>query len=193
MKNKKKILHANNLDIEKNKSTLNSALLDRLILDNKRIEGICKGLVDISKLDDPIGKILSEWKRPNGLKIQRVSVPLGVIGVIYESRPNVAADAAALCLKSGNTLILRGGSESFNSSSVIINLIRESLQKFNIDLGALQNVPTTDRDAVGYLLKMDQFVDVIIPRGGKSLIERVSNESRVHVIKHLDGICHTST
>ena len=127
MKNKKKILHANNLDIE-NKSTLNSALLDRLILDNKRIEGICKGLVDISKLDDPIGKILSEWKRPNGLKIQRVSVPLGVIGVIYESRPNVAADAAALCLKSGNTLILRGGSESFNSSSVIINLIRESLQ-----------------------------------------------------------------
>ena len=176
--------------LKKTNQLLTQLLLDRLILDNKRIEGICKGLVDISKLDDPIGKILSEWKRPNGLKIQRVSVPLGVIGVIYESRPNVAADAAALCLKSGNTLILRGGSESFNSSSVIINLIKGVAPKFNIDLGALQNVPTTDRDAVGYLLKMDQFVDVIIPRG-KSLIERVSNESRVHVIKHLDGICHT--
>jgi len=117
MKNKKKILDANSIDIEKNKSKLNTALLDRLLLDEKRIESICKGLIDISELEDPVGNIISEWSRTNGLKIEKVSVPLGVIGVIYESRPNVAADAAALCLKSGNTLILRGGSESFNSST----------------------------------------------------------------------------
>ena len=191
MKNKKKILDANSIDIEKNKSKLNTALLDRLLLDENRIESICKGLIDISKLEDPVGKIISEWSRPNGLKIEKVSVPLGVIGVIYESRPNVAADAAALCLKSGNTLILRGGSESFHSSSTIVNIIKESYKKFGLPIGALQNIPTIDREAVGYLLKMDQYLDVIIPRGGKSLIERVSKESRVHVIKHLDGICHT--
>ena len=114
LKNRKKILDANSIDIEKNKTNLNSALLDRLLLDENRIESICKGLVDISKLEDPVGKVLSEWRRPNGLRIERVSVPLGVIGVIYESRPNVAADAAALCFMSGNTLIIRGGSESFN-------------------------------------------------------------------------------
>ena len=191
MKNKKKILDANSIDIEKNKSKLNAALLDRLLLDENRIESICKGLIDISKLQDPVGKILSEWIQPNGLRIERVSVPLGVIGVIYESRPNVAADAAALCLKSGNTLILRGGSESFHSSSTIVNIIKESYKKFGLPIGTLQNIPTIDREAVGYLLKMDQYLDVIIPRGGKSLIERVSKESRVHVIKHLDGICHT--
>jgi len=167
------------------------ALLDRLLLDEDRIKSICKGLIDISKLEDPVGKILSKWSRPNGLNIEKVSVPLGVIGVIYESRPNVAADAAALCLKSGNTLILRGGSESFHSSSTIVNIINESYKKFDLPIGVLQNIPTIDRDAVGYLLKMDKYLDVIIPRGGKSLIERVSKESRVHVIKHLDGICHT--
>ena len=134
MNNRKKILDANSIDIDKNKPKLNSALLDRLLLDEDRIESICKGLIDISKLEDPIGKIISKWSRPNGLKIEKVSVPLGVIGVIYESRPNVAADAAALCLKSGNTLILRGGSESFHSSSTIVDIIKESYKKFGLPI-----------------------------------------------------------
>ena len=190
-KNKESIIQANIKDINEHKNKLSPALLDRLMLDSNRIDNICSGLIDISKLEDPIGKILDDWSRPNGLKIQKVSIPLGVIGVIYESRPNVAADAAALCLKSGNTLILRGGKESYNSSAKIITLIKESMTKFGIPDGALQNIPTVDRSAVGALLKMDKFVDVIIPRGGRSLIERVSAESRVHVIKHLDGICHT--
>ncbi len=190
-KNKDIIIQKNSLDIKKNEKKLNSALLDRLMLDSNRIDSICDGLIEIAKLDDPVGKSLGEWERPNGLKIQKVSIPLGVIGVIYESRPNVAADAAGLCLKSGNTLILRGGSESFNSSSKIVEIINQSIKKFGLPEGTLQNIPTTDRTAVGALLRMDNYVDVIIPRGGKSLIERVSAESRVHVIKHLDGICHT--
>ena len=190
-KNKKLIIEHNSIDIEENKKKLNSSLLDRLMLDSNRIDSICKGLVEISELDDPIGKILGEWKRPNGLKIQKVSIPLGVIGVIYESRPNVAADAAGLCLKSGNPLILRGGSESYHSSSKIVEIINQSLRKFQLPEGTLQNIPTKDRLAVGALIKMDKYVDVIIPRGGRSLIERVSDESRVHVFKHLDGICHT--
>ena len=190
-KNKESIIQANIKDINEHKNKLSPALLDRLMLDSNRIDSICSGLIDISKLEDPVGKILDDWSRPNGLKIQKVSIPLGVIGVIYESRPNVAADAAALCLKSGNTLILRGGKESYNSSAKIITLIKESMTKFGIPDGALQNIPTIDRAAVGVLLKMDKYVDVIIPRGGRSLIERVSADSRVHVIKHLDGICHT--
>ena len=190
-KNKESIIQANIKDINEHKNKLSPALLDRLMLDSNRIDSICSGLIDISKLEDPVGKILDDWSRPNGLKIQKVSIPLGVIGVIYESRPNVAADAAALCLKSGNTLILRGGKESYNSSNKIITLIKESMTKFGIPDGALQNIPTVDRAAVGVLLKMDKYVDVIIPRGGRSLIERVSADSRVHVIKHLDGICHT--
>ena len=152
---------------------------------------MCEGLEDISRLDDPIGKILDKWDRPNGLKIEKVSIPLGVIGVIYESRPNVSADAAGLTLKSGNTLILRGGSESFNSSSKIVSLINQTYRDFNLPIGTLQYIPTTDRSAVGYMLNMDDFIDVIIPRGGKSLIERVLTDSKVHVIRHLDGICHT--
>ena len=147
--------------------------------------------MEIIKLDDPVKKILSEWKRPNGLIIQKVSVPLGVIGVIYESRPNVAADAAALCLKSSNATILRGGSESFNSSTKIIEIINESYKECKLPLGTLQTIPTIDRDAVGILLGMDKYVDVFVPRGGRSLIERVINESRVPVFRHLDGICHT--
>jgi len=190
-KNKDLIIKKNSLDIKEHKNKLSPALLDRLMLNSDRIDGICNGLKEIAKLDDPIGKDLGKWKRPNGLEIQKVSIPLGVIGVIYESRPNVAADAAGLCLKSGNTLILRGGSESYHSSSKIVEIINMSIKKFGLPEGTLQNIPTTDRAAVGALLKMDKYVDVIIPRGGKSLIERVSEESRVHVIKHLDGICHT--
>ena len=161
------------------------------MLDSDRIDSICKGMEDIAKLNNPVGKKISSWRRPNGLQIEKVSVPLGVIGVIYESRPNVSADAAALCLKSSNATILRGGSESFYSSSIIINLINKSFRKSGLPIGTLQNIPTTEREAVGYLLKLDNYVDVIVPRGGKSLIERVSKESRIHVIKHLDGICHT--
>ena len=192
MRNKKNILSENKKDVSKAlKKKLSKALIDRLLLDSDRIDSICKGMEDISKLNNPVGKKLSSWKRPNGLKIEKVSVPLGVIGVIYESRPNVSADAAALCLKSSNATILRGGSESFFSSSIIINLINKSFRKSGLPSGTLQNIPTTEREAVGYLLKLDKYVDVIVPRGGKSLIERVSKESRIHVIKHLDGICHT--
>ena len=191
LKNKNSILIENEKDVEENKDKLNNSTLDRLILDEKRIYSFSNGLIEISKLEDPVGKTLGEWSRPNGLHIEKVSIPLGVIGVIYESRPNVAADAAGLCLMSGNSLILRGGSESFHSSSKIIEIIKKSYDKFKLPYGTLQYIPTKDRSAVGYLLKMDKFVDVIIPRGGKSLIERVSNESKVHVIKHLDGICHT--
>ena len=185
------IIDENRKDIEENKDKLTSATLDRLVLDEKRIKSMCEGLEDISRLDDPIGKILDKWDRPNGLKIEKVSIPLGVIGVIYESRPNVSADAAGLTLKSGNTLILRGGSESFNSSSKIVSLINQTYRDFNLPIGTLQYIPTTDRSAVGYMLNMDDFIDVIIPRGGKSLIERVLTDSKVHVIRHLDGICHT--
>ena len=191
LKNKDSILKANELDIKENKNKLNPATLDRLILDEKRIESISNGLVEISNLDDPVGKIIEKWSRPNGLEIEKISIPLGVIGVIYESRPNVSADAAGLCLKSGNGLILRGGSESFNSSSKIVEIINHSYEKFKLPVGVLQYIPTKDRNAVGHLLRMDNFVDVIIPRGGRSLIERVINESKVHVIRHLDGICHT--
>ncbi len=190
-KNKNLIIEENEKDVDENKKKLTPSTLDRLILDEKRIESMSTGLVEISKLDDPVGKVLDSWSRPNGLKIQKVSIPLGVLAVIYESRPNVAADAAGLSLKSGNALILRGGSESFNSSSTIVNLINQSYRKFKIPEGALQSIPTIDRSAVGYLLKMSDYVDVIIPRGGRSLIERVINESKIHVIKHLDGICHT--
>ena len=192
MRNKKNILSENKKDVSRAlKKKLSKALIDRLLLDSERIDSICKGMEDISKLTNPVGKKLSSWSRPNGLKIEKVSVPLGVIGVIYESRPNVSADAAALCLKSSNATILRGGSESFYSSSIIINLINESFRKSGLPSGTLQNIPTTEREAVGHLLKLDKYVDVIVPRGGKSLIERVSRESRIHVIKHLDGICHT--
>ena len=191
LKNKDSILKANELDIKVNKDKLNAATLDRLVLDEKRIESISNGLVEISMLEDPVGKIIEKRSRPNGLEIEKISIPLGVIGVIYESRPNVSADAAGLCLKSGNALILRGGSESFNSSSKIVEIINCSYEKFKLPKGVLQYIPTKDRNAVGHLLRMDDFVDVIIPRGGRSLIERVINESKVHVIRHLDGICHT--
>ena len=185
------IIEENKKDVQSNKSKLTPSTLDRLILDEKRIISMCEGLVEISKLSDPVGTIIKKWNRPNGLKIQKVTIPLGVLGVIYESRPNVSADAAALSLKSGNTLILRGGSESFNSSSKITELINKTYKKFDLPEGALQYIPTKDRSAVGHLLEMDDYVDVLIPRGGRSLIERVLKDSKIHVIRHLDGICHT--
>ena len=191
LKNMDVIIEENKKDVQSNKSKLTPSTLDRLILDKKRIKSMCEGLVEISKLSDPVGIIMKKWSRPNGLKIQKVTIPLGVLGVIYESRPNVSADAAALSLKSGNTLILRGGSESFNSSLKITELINQTYKRFNLPEGALQYIPTKDRSAVGHLLKMDDYVDVLIPRGGRSLIERVLKDSKIHVIRHLDGICHT--
>ena len=170
---------------------LSGAMLDRLSLDQERVESMACGLETVAELPDPVGQVLAEWKRPNGLTIQRVSVPLGVIGIIYESRPNVTADAAGLCLKSGNAVILRGGSESFHSSQAIHQCLIAGLSAAGVDPAAVQMVPTTDREAVGYLLSsMAEYLDVLIPRGGKSLIKRVQDEARVPVIGHLEGICH---
>ena len=166
------------------------ALLDRLMLDDARIEAMAKGLEDIAALDDPVGAVMAEWDRPNGLHIQRVRVPLGVIGIIYESRPNVTADAGGLCLKSGNAAILRGGSDSFHSSRAILDCLQQGLRMANLPIGAIQLVPTTDRAAVGEMLTMADYIDIIVPRGGKGLIERVQKESRIPVIAHLDGNCH---
>jgi len=186
------ILAANASDMEAGKARgLSGAMLDRLMLDRGRIEAMATGLETVAALPDPLGRVLAEWERPNGLRIQRVSVPLGVIGIIYESRPNVTADAAALCIKSGNASILRGGSESFHSSRAIYQCLRTGLEAAGIDVDAVQMVPTTERAAVGYLLSsMGRWVDVVVPRGGKSLIKRVQDEARVPVIGHLEGICH---
>ncbi|WP_299393559.1 glutamate-5-semialdehyde dehydrogenase [Pelagibius sp.] len=170
---------------------LTAALLDRLELTPPRIEAMAKGLEDIAELPDPVGRVLAEWERPNGLKIARVSVPLGVIGIIYESRPNVTADAGALCLKSGNAAILRGGSESFRSAGAILAALQQGLEEAGLPATAIQRLPTTDRAAVGMLLTMSDTVDVIVPRGGRGLIERVQRESRVPVFSHLDGMVHT--
>ncbi len=170
---------------------LKGALIDRLKLDPSRIEAMARGLEDIARLEDPIGSVISEWTRPNGLRIQRVRVPLGVIGIIYESRPNVTADAGALCLKSGNVAILRPGSESVESSAAIHGCLVAGLEAAGLTAGCIQRVPTTDREAVRHLLaEMTDFIDVIVPRGGKGLIERVQREARVPVIGHLDGNCH---
>ncbi|GAB4357329.1 MAG: glutamate-5-semialdehyde dehydrogenase [Kiloniellaceae bacterium] len=170
---------------------LTAALLDRLELTPDRIEAMAKGVEEVADLPDPVGKTLAEWERPNGLKIARVSVPLGVIGIIYESRPNVTADAGALCLKSGNAAILRGGSESFHSSGAILACLQAGLKAAGLPEAAIQRIPTTDRAAVGILLTMTEYVDVIVPRGGRGLIERVQRESRIPVFSHLDGMVHT--
>ncbi len=170
---------------------LTSAMLDRLKLDEDRIEGVAAGLEAIADLADPVGAIESAWDRPNGLQIERVRVPLGVIGVIYESRPNVTADAGGLCLKAGNAAILRGGSESFHSSRAIMSCLSDGLRAANLPEHAIQLVPVTDRAAVGEMLRMTDYIDVIVPRGGKSLIQRVSDESKVPLFKHLEGLCHT--
>ena len=186
------ILKANSQDMASARERdLSSALLDRLQLDAKRVESIARAIEEVATLPDPIGTVASEWDRPNGLRIQRVRVPLGVIGIIYESRPNVTADAGALCLKSGNAVILRGGSESALSSRAIHDCLVAGLRAADLPEAAIQIVPTTDRAAVGYLLSgMTDFIDVIVPRGGKSLIERVKREARVPVIGHLNGNCH---
>jgi glutamate-5-semialdehyde dehydrogenase len=189
---RKKILAANAADMEAARQRdLSPALLDRLKLDDKRVEAMARGLEEISELPDPVGRELAAWDRPNGLKIARISVPLGVIGIIYESRPNVTADAGGLCLKSGNAAILRGGSESARSSAAILACLQAGLREAGLPEAAIQCLPTTDRAAVGIMLTMTEEIDLIIPRGGRGLIERVAAESRIPVLKHLDGNCHT--
>jgi glutamate-5-semialdehyde dehydrogenase len=170
---------------------LTKAMLDRLMLNEARVDGIAKGLEDVASLPDPVGKILTQWTRPNGLSFQRVSVPLGVIGVIYESRPNVTADAAAIALMAGNAVILRGGSESVHSSKALYKCLQSGLDHAGLHAGAIQLVEMTDRAAVGAMLTAHGLIDVIVPRGGKSLVARVQDEAKVPVFAHLDGLCHT--
>ena len=185
------IIAANVMDMEYGREKgLSPAMLDRLMLDEDRIQGIVDGLRAVAAQDDPIGAVLADWDRPTGLNIQRVRTPLGVIGVIYESRPNVTADAGALCLKAGNAVILRGGSESFHSSGAIHKCLVAGLTSVGLSAHAVQLVPTRDRAAVGEMLTMTNYIDVIVPRGGKGLVGRVQADARVPVFAHLEGICH---
>ncbi len=184
------ILDANARDLAE-AGDLAPALRDRLALDPKRLEAVAAGLEEIAALPDPVGRVLDRRIRPNGLEIERVAVPLGVIGIIYESRPNVTADAGGLALKSGNAAILRGGSESFYSSRALVAALVDGLRDAGLPEAAIQLAPTRDREAVGMMLKMTGAIDIIVPRGGASLIERVQRESRIPVIAHLEGLCHT--
>jgi len=187
-KNKKKIIKENLKDI---KTCKRKELIDRLLIDNKKIENIRNSINQIIKFGDPLGKIVQKWKRPNNLTIKKVTVPIGVIGIIYESRPNVTCDVSSLCLKSGNVAILRGGSESFNSNKILANLFRNSLETNGIDKNCIQFIEKKNRKIVDYLLsKMSDYVDVIVPRGGKNLVTKVKKLSNVNVIGHLEGNCH---
>ena len=187
-----KILAANEIDLKNAvEKQLSDSMVDRLRLDDNRMDGIIDGIKLIAGLNDPVGRVLAEWDRPNGLQIQRVSTPLGVIGVIYESRPNVTADAGALCLMSGNAVILRGGSDSFHSSTAIAQAMQTGVASTGLPRTAIQLVPAIDRDAVGMILAgLNGCIDVLVPRGGRSLVQLVQNESRVPVFAHLEGICH---
>jgi glutamate-5-semialdehyde dehydrogenase len=186
-----KLLEINKSDMDAAKeNNLDAALLDRLELTPARVEAMADGLREVVKLTDPIGEVTDITERPSGIKVGHMRVPLGVVGIIYESRPNVTADAAGLCLKSSNATILRGGSEALGSNLAIAECIHAGLEDTGLPIDAVQVIETTDRAAVGELLKMSEYIDVIVPRGGKSLIERVSVEARMPVIKHLDGICH---
>ena len=187
-----KIENANRKDLKIAKSKgLDDAMIDRLLLDKSRINAISKSLNEISKWPDPVGKIINKWKRPNGLEIQKISVPIGVLLVIYESRPNVTTDASALCLKSGNSVILKCGSESLNSSKALLTCIHAGLKKYKLPTSCVELLASSNRNSVSSLLKMDDYIDVVIPRGGKSLIKAISKISKIPVLKHLDGICHT--
>jgi glutamate-5-semialdehyde dehydrogenase len=185
------LIQANKIDMDKGRASgLDAALLDRLELNNARIDGMIEGLAQVVALPDPVGELTDLGKRPSGINLSKMRVPLGVVGIIYESRPNVTIDAASLCLKSGNATILRGGSEAIESNQAIARCISQGLADAGLPESAVQVVATTDRAAVGELITMTEYVDVIVPRGGKSLIERISSDARVPVIKHLDGNCH---
>ncbi len=181
--NKKDLLHAK-------EAGLSSAMIDRLTLNNEILDGMAHGLREVMALPDPVGQVVGMWKRPNGLLAGRVRIPLGVIGFIYESRPNVTVDAAALCLKSGNAIILKGGSEAIHSNLILTELMASALKEMDISPKAIQVVPTTDREAVNILIGLDDYLDVIIPRGGEGLIRFVTNHSKVPVLKHYKGVCH---
>ena len=188
LKNKNNIIKENSKDVKKTKR---KNLVDRLILNEKRIDGIRHSINEIAKFKNPIGEVLERWQRPNKLTIKKISTPIGVIGVIYESRPNVTADVAALCLKSGNCSILRGGTDAFNSNKLLANLFRDSLAKNNINKNCVQFIEKKERKIVDSLLsKMNKYIDVIVPRGGKGLVSKVQKLSNVHVIGHLEGLCH---
>ena len=186
------ILEANAQDIAAGESNgLNAAMLDRLRLNHDRIEAIATGIEEVAALADPVGEVLTEWTRPNDVRFEQIRVPIGVIGIIYESRPNVTSDAAVLCLKSGNATILRGGSEAIHSNKAIAAALQSGGEKAGLPANAIQLIPFTDRESVSVMASMDQWLDVIIPRGGKGLIETVVSLARMPVIKHYDGICHT--
>ena len=185
------ILEANKIDIENSqKKSMSNSFIDRLSLDKKRIYSIIDGLIDISKLEDPLNKVLSTWDRPNGLNISKISVPLGVIGIIYESRPNVTIDAGALCIKSGNTCILRGGSDSFHTSTLLTKFLQQGLKIAGLPETCVQIIDTTDRKMVTEILQASKYIDIIVPRGGKSLVAKIQKEAKVPVFAHLEGICH---
>ena len=186
--NKKQILQENLKDV---RSVKRKHLIDRLILDEKRIEGIRHSINEIVKFKSPLNRVLEDWRRPNGMRIKKVTTPIGIIGIIYESRPNVTSDVSALSLKSGNCAILRGGSEAFNSNKILANLFRDSLRKNKVDKNCVQFIEDKNRDIVNYLLSsMSAYIDVIVPRGGKELVKKVQQLSRIHVIGHLEGLCH---
>tara|TARA_B100000945_G_scaffold316949_1_gene318835 strand:- start:515 stop:1759 length:1245 start_codon:yes stop_codon:yes gene_type:complete len=188
LKNKKIIIRENQKDL---KSLKRKHFIDRLMLNEKRIDGIRESINQIIKFKSPLNKVLEKWKRPNGLKIKKVSTSIGVIGVIYESRPNVTADVSALCFKSGNCAILRGGSEAFNSNKILAKLFRKALTKNRINVDCVQFIESRNRNVVNYLLSsMSKYIDVIVPRGGKGLVEKVQQLSKIHVIGHLEGLCH---
>ena len=192
-KEKNSIISANQKDIKfAKKKGLKNNLIDRLTIDHKKLVGIKKSIEKIVKIKDPVDYILEKWRRPNGLTISRVSVPIGVLGIIYESRPNVTSDVASLCFKSGNAVILKGGSEAINTNKILANLFRKSLKENKVDQNFIQFINSKDRKIVDYMLsKMKDYIDVIIPRGGKSLVKRVQASSTVPIIGHLEGLCHT--
>ena len=188
LKNKKQIIKKNSIDV---KNMLRKHLVDRLVLNEKKIDALRYSINEIIKFPNPINKTLEKWKRPNGLEIKKVSTSIGVIGVIYESRPNVTSDVSALCFKSGNCAILRGGSEAFNSNKILSDLFRTSLNNDGIDKNCVQYIEDKNRNIVNYLLSnMTKYIDVIVPRGGKELVKKVQRLSRIHVIGHLEGLCH---
>ena len=189
--NREKILEANKIDLENGKKkSLANPLINRLTLTDKSIDGLIKSIEDIIEIPDPVGITLESWVRPNGLSFSKISTPLGVLGVIYESRPNVTVDASCLSVKSGNCIILRGGSDSFNSSKELVSNITNAFKEAGLPEHCVQMINTPEREAVDHLLKMKDYIDVIIPRGGKGLIEKINSASKIPVIKHLDGICH---
>ena len=186
------IISANAIDLDNAvNNNLTNSMIDRLRLDQKRIEAIADGIRQVATLPDPVGEIMDEWERPNGIKIKQIRVPIGIIGIIYESRPNVTSDAAVLCLKTGNATILRGGKESINSNIAISDSLQKAGEKADLPENSIQLIPFTDRESVKHLAEMDEYLDLIIPRGGAGLIEAVVSMARIPVIKHYDGICHT--